>query len=141
MPTGRPTIIELIAVRQRHVLDFVPPGADLELAPQYFGRRSPVPSNGANACRPDTLDELAKQIGCDATDRAQDHGGTLQQHVPEAGRDTDYYKKPFPDPGEGGWFYALKIWSRAAVSGGLRTNNDFQCLDAEGAPISIAVRA
>ena len=55
----------------------------------------------------------------------------------EAGEDTDYYKKPvFLTPVKEGPFYALKVGpALLAVPGGLRTNNDFQCLDAEGAPI------
>ena len=50
---------------------------------------------------------------------------------------TDYYKKPvFLTPVKEGPFYALKVGpALLAVPGGLRTNNDFQCLDAEGAPI------
>ena len=54
-----------------------------------------------------------------------------------AGEDTDYYKKPvFLTPVKEGPFYALKVGpALLAVPGGLRTNNDFQCLDAEGAPI------
>ncbi len=53
----------------------------------------------------------------------------------EAGEDTDYYKKPvFLTPVKEGPFYALKVGpALLAVPGGLRTNNDFQCLDAEGA--------
>ena len=51
--------------------------------------------------------------------------------------DTDYYKKPvFLTPVKEGPFYALKVGpALLAIPGGLRTNNDFQCLDAEGAPI------
>ena len=55
----------------------------------------------------------------------------------EAGEDTDYYKKPvFLTPVKEGPFYALKVGpALLTVVGGLRTNVDFQCLDAEGAPI------
>ena len=52
----------------------------------------------------------------------------------EAGEDTDYYKKPvFLTPVKQGPFYALKVGpALLAVCGGLKCNNDFQCLDENG---------
>ncbi len=52
----------------------------------------------------------------------------------EAGEDTDYYKKPvFLTPVKQGPFYALKAGpALLAVCGGLKCNNDFQCLDENG---------
>ena len=48
--------------------------------------------------------------------------------------DTDYYKKPvFLTPVKQGPFYALKVGpALLAVCGGLKCNNDFQCLDENG---------
>ena len=83
----------------------------------------------------DTLDELAKQIGCDAAVLK----ATVERYngMCEAGEDTDYYKKPvFLTPVKEGPFYALKVGpALLAIPGGLRTNVDFQCLDAEGKAI------
>lgn len=47
---------------------------------------------------------------------------------------TDYYKKPvFLTPVKQGPFYALKVGpALLAVCGGLKCNNDFQCLDENG---------
>ena len=114
---------------------FRPYGSDLELAPQYFETQIPEYIKAGNAYQADTLDELAKQIGCDAAT----FKATVERYngMCEAGEDTDYYKKPvFLTPVKEGPFYALKVGpALLAVPGGLRTNNDFQCLDAEGAPI------
>ena len=114
---------------------FRPYGSDLELAPQYFETQIPEYIKQGNAYQADTLDELAKQIGCDAAVLK----ATVERYngMCEAGEDTDYYKKPvFLTPVKEGPFYALKVGpALLAIPGGLRTNNDFQCLDAEGAPI------
>ena len=114
---------------------FRPYGSDLELAPQYFETQIPEYIKQGNAYQADTLDELAKQIGCDAAVLK----ATVERYngMCEAGEDTDYYKKPvFLTPVKEGPFYALKVGpALLAIPGGLRTNNDFKCLDAEGAPI------
>ncbi len=54
-----------------------------------------------------------------------------------AGEDTDYYKKPvFLTPVKEGPFYALKVGpALLAVTGGLKTDINFECLDADGKPI------
>lgn len=55
----------------------------------------------------------------------------------EAGEDTDYYKKPvFLTPVKEGPFYALKVGpALLTVTGGLKTDINFECLDADGKPI------
>lgn len=55
----------------------------------------------------------------------------------EAGEDTDYYKKPvFPTPVKEDPFYALKVGpALLTVTGGLKTDINFECLDADGKPI------
>ena len=114
---------------------FRPYGSDLELAPQYFETQIPAYIEAGNAYQADTLDELAEKIGCDA----DTFKATVERYngMCEAGEDTDYYKKPvFLTPVKEGPFYALKVGpALLAIPGGLRTNVDFQCLDAEGQPI------
>lgn len=55
----------------------------------------------------------------------------------EAGEDTDYYKKPvFLTPVKEAPFYALKVGpALLTVAGGLKTDINFECLDADGKPI------
>lgn len=114
---------------------FRPYGSDLELAPQYFETQIPAYIEAGNAYQADTLDELAEKIGCDA----DTFKATVERYngMCEAGEDTDYYKKPvFLTPVKEGPFYALKVGpALLAIPGGLSTNVDFQCLDAEGQPI------
>ena len=114
---------------------FRPYGSDPQLAADYFETQIPAYVEQGIAYQADTLEELAKQIGCDAATLM----ATVERYngMCEAGEDTDYYKKPvFLTPVKQGPFYALKVGpALLTVTGGLRTNVDFQCLDAEGAPI------
>lgn len=114
---------------------FRPYGSDLSLAPEYFKTQIPEYIKAGNAYKADTLEELAKQIGCDTSV----FKATVERYngLCEAGEDTDYYKKPvFLTPVKQGPFYALKVGpALLAIPGGLRTNVDFQCLDAEDQPI------
>ena len=114
---------------------FRPYGSDLSLAPEYFKTQIPTYIESGMAYQADTLDELAEKIGCDA----ETFKATVERYngMCEAGEDTDYYKKPvFLTPVKEGPFYALKVGpALLAVTGGLKTNVDFQCLDAEGKPI------
>lgn len=118
----------------------VPPyGSDLELAPQYFETQIPEYIKAGNAYQADTLDELAKQIGCDAAT----FKATVERYngMCEAGEDTDYYKKPVFDAGERGPPYALKVGpALLAVPGGLHEQR-LPVLDAEGARPSRPVRS
>ena len=97
---------------------FRPYGSDLELAPQYFETQIPEYIKAGNAYQADTLDELAKQIGCDAAT----FKATVERYngMCEAGEDTDYYKKPvFLTPVKEGPFYALKVGpALLAIPGG-----------------------
>ena len=114
---------------------FRPYGSDLELAPEYFETQIPTYIEAGNAYECDTLEELAESIGCDPA--------TLQATVDrynelcEKGEDTDYYKKPvFLTPVKEGPFYALKVGPAIlSITGGLKVNIDFQCLNADGEPI------
>ena len=114
---------------------FRPYGSDLELAPEYFETQIPTYIEGGMAYECDTLEELAESIGCDPA--------TLQATVDrynelcEKGEDTDYYKKPvFLTPVKEGPFYALKVGPAIlSITGGLKVNIDFQCLNADGEPI------
>ncbi len=113
---------------------FRPYGSDLELAPQYFETQIPEYIKAGNAYQADTLDELAKQIGCDAAT----FKATVERYngMCEAGEDPITTRSRVPDAGERGAVLRAQGGSALlAVPGGLRTNNDFQCLDAEGAPI------
>ena len=114
---------------------FRPYGSDLSLAPEYFKTQIPTYIESGMAYQADTLDELAEKIGCDV----ETFKATVERYngMCEAGEDTDYYKKPvFLTPVKEGPFYALKVGpALLAVTGGLKTNVDFQCLDAEGKPI------
>ena len=64
-------------------------------------------------------------------------GFSLWRKPCEAGEDTDYYKKPvFLTPVKEGPFYALKVGpALLTVTGGLKTDINFECLDADGKPI------
>lgn len=64
-------------------------------------------------------------------------GFSLWRKHCEAGEDTDYYKKPvFLTPVKEGPFYALKVGpALLTVTGGLKTDINFECLDADGKPI------
>ena len=83
----------------------------------------------------DTLEELADMMEFDADQKAT-FLATVERYngMCEAGEDTDYYKKPvFLTPVKQGPFYALKVGpALLAVCGGLKCNNDFQCLDENG---------
>ena len=110
-------------------------GSDEEEAAAYFETQIPTYIEGGIAYECDTLEELAENIGCDYE--------TLQATIDrynemcDAGEDTDYYKKPvFLTPVREAPFYALKVGpALLTVTGGLRTNTDFQCLNADGDPI------
>lgn len=114
---------------------FRPYGSDVSAAPEYFETQIPNYIKLGNAFQADTLDELAKGIGCDAA--------TLKATVDryngmcEAGEDTDYYKKPvFLTPVKEGPFYALKVGpALLTVTGGLKVDVDFKCLDENGMAI------
>ena len=114
---------------------FRPYGSDVSAAPEYFETQIPNYIKLGNAFQADTLDELAKGIGCDAA--------TLKATVDryngmcEAGEDTDYYKKPVPlTPVKEGPFYALKVGpALLTVTGGLKVDVDFKCLDENGMAI------
>lgn len=109
--------------------------ADESEAAEYFEEQIPTYIEGGIAYEEDTLEALAADIGCDAD--------TLQATVDrynemcEAGEDTDYYKRPvFLTPVKEGPFYALKVGpALLTVTGGLKVNIDFQCLDADGEAI------
>ncbi len=107
-------------------------GSDLELAPAYFETQIPTYIEGGIAYEADTLEGLAEQIGCD-TDTFL---ATVDRYneLCDAGEDVDYYKKPvFMTPVKEGPFYALKVGpALLTVTGGLKVNTDFQCLDADG---------
>lgn len=111
---------------------FRPYGSDVELAPQYFETQIPTYIDQHLAYQADTLADLAAQIGCDP-DVFQ---STVDRYnsMCEAGEDTDYYKKPvFLTPVKEGPFYALKVGpALLTVTGGLKVNSDFQCLNADG---------
>lgn len=114
---------------------FRPYGSDISLAPEYFKTQIPEYIKNGIAYEADTLEELASKIGCDsATFKA-----TVERYnsMCEAKEDTDYYKKPvFLTPVKEGPFYALKVGpALLTVTGGLRTNVDFQCLDQQGSAI------
>ena len=80
----------------------------------------------------DTIEELAEKLRVDPAGLT----ATVERYngMCEAGEDTDYYKKPvFLTPVKQGPFYALKVGpALLAVCGGLKCNNDFQCLDENG---------
>ena len=111
---------------------FRPYGSELELAPEYFKTQIPLYIEQGMAYEADTIEELAGKIGCDAATLT----ATVDRYngMCEAGEDTDYYKKPvFLTPVKQGPFYALKVGpALLAVCGGLKCNNDFQCLDENG---------
>ncbi|MFR5090749.1 MAG: FAD-dependent oxidoreductase [Adlercreutzia equolifaciens] len=111
---------------------FRPYGSDLELAPEYFKTQIPLYIEQGMAYEADTIEELAGKIGCDAATLT----ATVDRYngMCEAGEDTDYHKKPvFLTPVKQGPFYALKVGpALLAVCGGLKCNNDFQCLDENG---------
>lgn len=101
-------------------------------AADYFETQIPNYIEQGIAYQADTLEELAELIGCDPevlTATVDRYNGMC-----EAGEDTDYYKKPiFLTPVKEGPFYALKVGpALLTVTGGLRVNKDFQCLNAEG---------
>ncbi|MEG0505172.1 MAG: FAD-binding protein, partial [Raoultibacter sp.] len=102
---------------------------------QYFETQIPNYIEQGIAYQADTVAELAKKIGCDEAELK----ATVDRYntMCAAGEDTDYYKKPiFLTPVKEGPFYALKVGpALLAVTGGLNTNVDFQCLNAEGTPI------
>ena len=74
--------------------------------------------------------------GCYRSERGL-WGFSLWRKHCEAGEDTDYYKKPvFLTPVKEGPFYALKVGpALLTVTGGLKTDINFECLDADGKPI------
>lgn len=114
---------------------FRPYGSDVSLAPEYFKTQIPEYIKQGIAFEADSLDELAEKMGCDA----QTFKATVERYngMCDAGEDTDYYKKPvFLTPVKEGPFYALKVGpALLAVTGGLKTNVDFQCLDKDGGVI------
>lgn len=101
-------------------------------AADYFETQIPGYIEQGIAYQADTLEELAELIGCDP----EVFGATVERYngMCEAGEDTDYYKKPiFLTPVKEGPFYALKVGpALLTVTGGLRTDKDFRCLNAEG---------
>lgn len=111
---------------------FRPYGSDVNLAPEYFKTQIPTYIENGIAYECDTLEELAKKIGCDTSTFT----ATVERYneMCEAGEDTDFYKKPvFLTPVKEGPFYALKVGpALLTVTGGLKCNDNFQCLDAEG---------
>ncbi|NTU88516.1 MAG: FAD-binding protein, partial [Actinobacteria bacterium] len=110
-------------------------GSDISEAPAYFETQIPTYIESGIAFSADTLEELATKIGADPST----FQGTIDRYneVCAAGEDTDYYKKPvFLAPVKTGPFYALKVGpALLTVTGGLNINNDFNCTNAEGAPI------
>ena len=120
---------------------FRPYGSDLNLAPEYFKTQIPTYIESGMAYQADTLDELAEKIGCDV----ETFKATVERYngMCEAGEDTDYYKKPvFLTPVKEGPFYALKVGpALLAVTGGLKTNVDFQCLEPKESPSKACMRS
>lgn len=114
---------------------FRPYGSDLSLAPAYFETQIPQYIEQGIAYQADTLEELANDIGCDVST----FEATVERYnsMCDAGEDTDYYKKPvFLTPVREGPFYALKVGpALLTVTGGLKVNTDFACLDENGEPI------
>lgn len=114
---------------------FRPYGSDINLAPEYFKTQIPEYVKSGIAYEANSIPELAKQIGCETA--------VLQASIDrynamcEAGEDTDYYKKPvFLTPIKEAPYYALMVGpALLTVAGGLRTDVDFNCLDANDAPI------
>lgn len=110
-------------------------GSDVQEAADYFQTQIPLYIEQGMAYSADTLEELAEKIGCEPETLT----ATVERYntMCDAGEDTDYYKKPvFLTPVKEGPFYALKVGpALLAVTGGLRVNTDFQCLDADGQPI------
>jgi len=110
-------------------------GSDVQEAADYFQNQIPLYIEQGMAFSADTLEELAEKIGC----APETLVATVDRYngMCEAGEDTDYYKKPvFLTPVKEGPFYALKVGpALLAITGGLKVNVDFQCLDAAGAPI------
>ncbi|ACV22290.1 Fumarate reductase flavoprotein subunit precursor [Slackia heliotrinireducens] len=110
-------------------------GSPLEEAPAYFETQIPLYIEQGIAYQADTIDELAEQIGCDASTL----NATVDRYnsMCDAGEDTDFYKKPvFLTPVKEGPFYALKVGpALLTVTGGLRVNEQFECLDLDGYPI------
>ncbi len=107
-------------------------GSDPSEAPKYFETQIPKYIEQGIAFQEDTLEALAGDIGCDPDTLA----ATVDRYnsMCDAGEDTDYYKKPvFLTPVRQGPFYALKVGpALLTVTGGLKVNADFQCLDADG---------
>jgi len=110
-------------------------GSDISQAPAYFAQQIPEYIKAGNAYQADTLEDLAKQMGCDASTFRK----TVDRYneMCAAGEDTDYYKKPiFLTPVKTGPFYALKVGpALLTVTGGLRVDRDFNVLSTEGQPI------
>lgn len=114
---------------------FRPYGSDPSLAAEYFQTQIPAYIEQGIAYEADSIEGLAESIGCDV----EVLEATVERYndLCEAGEDVDYYKKPvFLTPVQEGPFYALKVGpALLAVTGGLRTNIDFQCLDEDDQPI------
>lgn len=114
---------------------FRPYGSDPALAPAYFETQIPKYIDSDIAYKADTLDDLAKKMSVDPS--------TLKATVDrynkmcDAGEDTDYYKKPvFLTPVKQGPFYALKVGpALLTVTGGLRVDTGFRCLDSNAEPV------
>ena len=110
-------------------------GTDVSEAVEYYEAVIPGYVSSGLGYQADTLEELAELIGCDADTLI----ATVDRYnsMCEAGEDTDYYKKPvFLTPVAEGPFYALKVGpALLTVTGGLKVNIDFQCLDADGEAI------
>jgi succinate dehydrogenase/fumarate reductase flavoprotein subunit len=88
------------------------------------------------AFKANSLEELADKIGVNKENFLTEV--KRYNSMCEAGEDTDFFKeKIFLTPIKKGPFYATKVGpALLAIVGGLITNADMQCLDAEGQPIS-----
>ena len=110
-------------------------GSPIEGAAEYFQGAIPGYIESGMAYQADTIEELAEKIGCDPETLV----ATVDRYnsMCEAGEDTDYFKKPvFLTPVKEPPFYALSVGpALLTVTGGLRVNADFQCLDADEKPI------
>lgn len=114
---------------------FRPYGSDPSMAADYFQTQIPDYIDQGIAFQADTLEELAEKMGSDP----EVFQATVERYntMCDAKEDVDYYKKPvFLTPVKQGPFYALKVGpALLVVTGGLRTNTDFACLDENDEPI------
>lgn len=114
---------------------FRPYGSDIGLAVEYFETQIPTYIESGLAFEADTLEELAEKADMDQ----ETFLATVERYneLCAAGEDTDFYKQQeFLTPVAEGPFYALKVGpALLTVTGGLKVDDAYNCLDTEGAVI------